>query len=112
MAQEVASAGHCRRFPLPLRERVRVRGDRNLFIPPAPLFLKELTVFEGFDKFDVQTSDPQVKIHGVIGGKGPPLLLLHGNPLTHVHWRLIAPRLATEFTVVAADLRGYGDSGK
>jgi len=69
-------------------------------------------VFEGFDKFDVQTSDPQVKIHGVIGGKGPPLLLLHGNPLTHVHWHLVAPRLAEDFTVIAGDLRGYGDSSK
>src|SRR4029077_13360054 len=110
MAQEVASAGHCRRFPPPLRERVR--GDGNLFIPPAPLFCKELPVFEGFDKFDIQTSDPQVKIHGVIGGKGPPLLLLHGNPLTHVHWHIMAPRLAKDFTVVAPALRGYGNSVK
>src|SRR6185295_9895140 len=46
------------------------------------------------------------------GGSGPPLLLLHGNPLTHVMWHKIAPRLAEEFTVVAADLRGYGDSSK
>ena len=69
-------------------------------------------MFEGFDKFDIQTSDPQVKIHGVIGGKGPPLLLLHGNPLTHVHWHIVAPLLAKDYTVVCADLRGYGDSGK
>ena len=45
-------------------------------------------------------------------GSGPPLLLLHGNPLTHVSWHKIAPRLAEEFTVVATDLRGYGDSSK
>ncbi|MET0485403.1 MAG: alpha/beta fold hydrolase, partial [Candidatus Rokuibacteriota bacterium] len=69
-------------------------------------------MYEGFRRFDLRTSDPGVAIHGVIGGAGPPLLLLHGNPLTHIHWRLIAPRLATEFTVVATDLRGYGDSGK
>ena len=69
-------------------------------------------VFEGYRKFDIQTSDPQVKIRGVIGGSGPPLLLLHGNPLTHIHWHLVAPRLAQDFTVVATDLRGYGDSGK
>ncbi len=69
-------------------------------------------MFEGFKKFDIQTSDPQVKIHGVIGGSGPPVLLIHGNPLTHVHWHLVAPRLAKHFTVVATDLRGYGDSGK
>ena len=69
-------------------------------------------MFEGFSTFDIQTSDPQVKIHGVVGGNGPPLLLMHGNPLTHVHWHLVAPRLAQDFTVVAVDLRGYGDSAK
>ncbi len=69
-------------------------------------------MFENFRKFDIQTSDPQVRIHGVIGGSGEPVLLLHGNPLTHVHWHLVAPRLAERFTVVATDLRGYGDSSK
>ena len=69
-------------------------------------------MFESFRTFDVQTSDPQVKIHGVVGGGGEPVLLLHGNPLTHVHWHLVAPRLAERFTVVATDLRGYGDSSK
>jgi haloacetate dehalogenase len=69
-------------------------------------------MYEGFRRFDIPTSDPEVTIHGVVGGSGPALLLLHGNPLTHIHWRLIAPRLAQEFTVVATDLRGYGDSGK
>ncbi len=46
------------------------------------------------------------------GGKGPPVLLLHGNPFTHLSWHKFAPRLAQEFTVVATDLRGYGDSSK
>ncbi|KAB8140366.1 alpha/beta hydrolase [Chloroflexia bacterium SDU3-3] len=46
------------------------------------------------------------------GGDGPPLLLLHGHPQTHVMWHRIAPQLAREFTVVAPDLRGYGDSSK
>ena len=69
-------------------------------------------MFEGFRRFDLPTSDPQCKIHGVIGGSGPPLLLIHGNPLTHVHWHQVAPRLAEKFTVVATDLRGYGDSSK
>ncbi len=43
-------------------------------------------------------------------GKGPPLLLLHGNPQTHVSWHRVAPQLAEQFHVVAMDLRGYGDS--
>jgi len=69
-------------------------------------------MFDGFRTFAVQSSDPLVKIHGVVGGSGAPVLLLHGNPLTHVHWHRIAPRLAERFTVVATDLRGYGDSSK
>src|SRR5690349_14307604 len=68
------------------------------------------SVFEGFAVRDFETSD--ARIHGRIGGSGPPLLLLHGNPLTHVSWHKIAPRLAEKFTVVATDLRGYGDSSK
>jgi len=51
-------------------------------------------------------------IHCVVGGEGPPLLLLHGYPQTHVMWHRIAPRLAESFTVVCSDLRGYGDSTK
>jgi haloacetate dehalogenase len=43
-------------------------------------------MLDGFRSFDIATSDAQVKIHGVVGGTGPPLLLLHGNPLTHFHW--------------------------
>ena len=43
-------------------------------------------------------------------GAGPPLLLLHGFPQTHLMWHAVAPRLAEGFTVVAADLPGYGDS--
>jgi haloacetate dehalogenase len=69
-------------------------------------------MYEGFRKFEIQTTDPEVKIVGRVGGKGPAVLLLHGNPLTHVHWHLVAPRLAKDYTVVATDLRGYGDSGK
>ncbi|WP_061935691.1 alpha/beta fold hydrolase [Aureimonas sp. AU22] len=51
-------------------------------------------------------------IHTAIGGSGPPLLLIHGNPLTHISWHRVAPQLAERFTVVAPDLRGYGDSSK
>lgn len=66
-------------------------------------------MFEGFEVGDREV-EPGVTIHYRIGGEGPPLLLLHGNPLTHVSWHGIAPQLAEHFTVVAADLRGYGDS--
>ena len=48
----------------------------------------------------------------MIGGKGPPVLLLHGYPLSHVSWSKVAPELARTCTVVATDLRGYGDSSK
>lgn len=51
-------------------------------------------------------------ILAAIGGSGPPLLLLHGFPQTHLMWRKVAPALAERFTVVATDLRGYGDSSK
>lgn len=53
-----------------------------------------------------------VRIRTAIGGSGPPLLLLHGHPQTHLTWFKVAPALAERFTVVATDLRGYGDSQK
>ena len=65
-------------------------------------------MFEGFTQTEIATSG--ARIHLRHGGDGPPLLLLHGNPLTHVSWHKIAGRLAERFHVVAADLRGYGDS--
>ncbi len=65
-------------------------------------------MFEGFARTEIETSG--ARIHFRHGGKGPPLLLLHGNPLSHVSWHKIANRLAERFHVVAADLRGYGDS--
>jgi haloacetate dehalogenase len=66
--------------------------------------------FPGFRTFKFQTSG--ATINGVIGGQGPPLLLLHGAPQSHITWRLFAPELAKTYTVVASDLRGYGDSSK
>jgi haloacetate dehalogenase len=65
-------------------------------------------MFEGYTVADFR--GPDVTIHYRKGGSGPPLLLLHGNPMTHVAWHKVADRLAERYTVVAADLRGYGDS--
>jgi len=67
-------------------------------------------MFEGFDRTEIETSGTTINL--VHGGDGPPVLLLHGYPQTHVMWHKIAVLLADHFTVVAPDLRGYGDSGK
>ena len=66
--------------------------------------------FPGFERFRRTTADAE--INGVVGGSGPPVLLLQGWPQTHLEWRHVAPVLAQRFTVVATDLRGYGDSSK
>lgn len=68
------------------------------------------TFFPGFKQIDMLVHGHNM--HAVIGGSGPALLLLHGYPQTHVMWHLIASELAERFTVVAADLTGYGASGK
>ncbi|AYN92693.1 alpha/beta hydrolase [Pseudomonas sp. LTJR-52] len=67
-------------------------------------------MFSGFQKAQCHVNGVDIAYR--IGGSGPGLLLLHGHPQTHIIWRKVAPVLAERFTVVAADLRGYGDSGK
>ena len=67
-------------------------------------------LFPGFERKQIQVSGANINL--VHAGRGPALLLLHGYPQTHVIWHRIAPRLAQHFTVVASDLRGYGDSSK
>lgn len=67
-------------------------------------------MFEGFELSMIDTGEAVIRVRH--GGSGFPLLLLHGHPQTHIMWHKIAPRLAQDFTVVAADLRGYGDSSK
>lgn len=64
-----------------------------------------------FDLSDVELENG-IRLRVATGGNGPPLLLLHGHPQTHVTWRKVTPDLARHFTVVAPDLRGYGDSSK
>lgn len=86
---------------LPPVERVFGQAERS----PAGV-----DFFPGFKQRTVKTSGATINF--VTAGSGPPLLLLHGYPQTHIMWRKVAPQLAQKFTVVAADLRGYGDSSK
>lgn len=65
-----------------------------------------MSFFPGFR--EARLPGAGAEIFARIGGEGPPLLLLHGFPQTHVAWRHVAPALAQSHTVVAADLRGYG----
>ena len=67
-------------------------------------------LFEGFERRRVDTGE--ATINCVIGGSGPPVLMLHGFPQNLAMWARVAPRLAEHFTIVCADLRGYGDSSK
>jgi haloacetate dehalogenase len=64
----------------------------------------------GFRNERIKTSGAE--INTVIGGSGPPVLMFHGAPQSLITWRLIAPDLAKDYTLVMCDLRGYGDSSK
>ena len=85
----------------PRADRALAQGDQN---PATPDF------FPGFKKLKTKTSGATINF--VTAGSGPGLLLLHGYPQSHIEWRKIAPQLTQKFTVVASDLRGYGDSSK
>jgi haloacetate dehalogenase len=67
-------------------------------------------VFEGFRLDMIDTGEATIRVRHA--GSGPPLLLLHGHPQTHLMWHRVAPALARDFTVLAADMRGYGHSSK
>lgn len=75
-------------------------------VSPAPG--STLRFFPGFTAETVKTSGAEIYV--LKGGSGPPVLLLHGAPQTHLSWRLVAPELAKSHTVIVPDLRGYGDS--
>src|SRR5215210_6214755 len=62
-----------------------------------------------FTTSEIQTGETSIFVRSY--GSGPPILLLHGFPQTHLMWRSVAPLLVRNFTVVCADLRGYGRSG-
>ena len=67
-----------------------------------------MNVFEGFESRKVAVSEGEMFCR--IAGSGPPLLLIHGHPQTHVMWHKTAPALAEHYNVIAADIRGCGDS--
>src|SRR5258706_1936591 len=69
-----------------------------------------MKLFPDFEKHRIQTSGATINL--VTGGSGPAVLMLHGYPETHAMWHKVAPALARDYTVVCADLRGYGDSSK
>jgi haloacetate dehalogenase len=91
-------------------------ADRRAFLRTAaaslalPLHQSTPQFFPGFETHSLRTSGAD--IHTLRGGSGPPLLLLHGYPQTHVEWHKIAGHLAQRFTVVLTDLRGYGNSSR
>ena len=87
---------------LTAREHAAAQTDREALAVDAEFF-------PGFRTEKVQTSG--AVIHSVIGGNGPPVLLLHGAPQSRVSWAAVARDLARNYTVVVTDLRGYGDSG-
>ncbi|MEZ5288139.1 MAG: alpha/beta hydrolase [Vicinamibacterales bacterium] len=90
---------------LPVRLGAQVAPAGNAGAAPDPA-----RFFPGFTSARVRTAGAEINL--VHAGSGPPLLLLHGAPQTHISWRLAAPELAKRYTVVVPDLRGYGDSSK
>jgi hypothetical protein len=79
-------------------------------LPTKPSEDVAAKLFPGFVRTEVRTSGATIPVFHK--GEGPPVLLLHGYPETHVTWHKVAPRLAERFSVYLPDLRGYGDSSR
>ncbi len=92
----------------PTPPNTTLEKQKSAAMPPLQPQTEEL--MQGFRRQRIKTAGAEINL--CVGGDGPPLMLLHGNPLTHVSWHRIAPTLAQSFTVVTPDLRGYGDSSK
>jgi haloacetate dehalogenase len=90
--------------------RKRARKRKRADVAPGTPLHAEAEMFDGFAEALVDVGETVIFIRRK--GHGPPLLLLHGFPETHLMWHRVAPALAEQFTVVCADLRGYGASGK
>ena len=84
--------------------------QRSRLVVSGPGYLRTATLFPGFRSLRVDGEGATIAC--VVGGRGPPLLMLHGYPQTRAMWHRVAPALASSYTVVCADLRGYGDSSK
>ena len=79
-------------------------------LPAPPVVATTHKLFPGFTAHAIRTSGATINV--LKGGDGPPLLLIHGHPETHVTWHKIAAALARNYSVIIPDLRGYGDSSK
>lgn len=76
-----------------------------------PLLSTLSELFPGFEHRHIEVGN-DMHIAASIGGSGPPLLLLHGHPQTRAIWHRVAPALSKRYTVIATDIRGYGDTSK
>src|SRR5215813_2980372 len=83
--------------------------SRHLQPPSGRNAMTSAVTFEDFEAIEVQAEETTIFLRRF--GSGPAVLLLHGFPQTHLMWHSVAPLLARHFTVVCADLRGYGRSG-
>jgi haloacetate dehalogenase len=82
----------------------------GLLLVPAWGQCQNRRMLEGFETLRMERGGVALNLRR--GGRGAPLLLLHGHPQTHAMWHRVAPQLAEQFELVLLDLRGYGDSGR